>query len=119
RTFCGHAQRRYSMKRDFFSLSSVARLVLPVAFACVVLAMTINTFGAPSSTTTPAWAALALHESPASQYRNVVVVARSGGDYISVQKALNSITDNSPTNRYLVWVAPGTYTETVTMKPYV
>jgi len=47
------------------------------------------------------------------------VVARSGGDFDSVQKALNSITDNSPANRYLVWVAPGVYTETVTMKQYV
>ncbi len=100
------------MKRDFFS---VGRLVLPVVFTCVVLAIAIKTFGAPSST--PAWAAL--HESPASPYHNVIVVAKSGGDFILVQKALNSITDNSPTNRYLVWVAPGIYTETVTMKPYV
>jgi hypothetical protein len=100
------------MKRDFLS---VVRLVLPVVFTCVVLAIAIKIFGAPSST--PAWAAL--HESPASPYRNVIVVARSGGDFAAVQKALNSITDNSPTNRYLVWVAPGTYTETVTMKQYV
>src|SRR5438270_6497516 len=100
------------MKRDFLS---VARLMLPVVFACVVLAIAIKIFGASSST--PAWAAL--HESPASPYRNVLVVAKSGGDYPSVQRALNSITDNSPTNRYLVWVAPGTYTEAVTMKQYV
>jgi hypothetical protein len=100
------------MKRDFLS---VVRLVLPVVFTCVVLAIAIKVFGAPSST--PAWAAL--HDSPVSPYRNVLVVARSGGDFRAVQKALNSITDNSPTNRYLVWVAPGTYTETVTMKQYV
>src|SRR5207302_10556578 len=40
-------------------------------------------------------------------------------DFRAVQKDLDSITDNSPTSRYLVWVAPGTYTETVTMKSYV
>jgi len=49
----------------------------------------------------------------------VIVVARSGGDFTSIQKALGSISDNSPTNPYLVWVAPGIYTESVIMKPYV
>ncbi len=52
-------------------------------------------------------------------YQNVVVVAKSGGDYISIQAALDSITDASYGNRYLVWVAPGTYSERVTMKRYV
>ena len=52
-------------------------------------------------------------------YQNVIVVARGGGDFTSIQAALNSIGDNDEANRYLVWVAPGTYTGTVTMKPYV
>ena len=52
-------------------------------------------------------------------YAGVVVVARSGGDYTSVQAAINSITDATAGNPYLVWVAPGVYSETVTMKPYV
>jgi hypothetical protein len=52
-------------------------------------------------------------------YQNVVVVAQSGGDYTSVQAALDSITDAAEDNAYLVWVAPGVYIETVTMKPYV
>lgn len=55
----------------------------------------------------------------AQSYKNVVVVAQSGGDYTSVAAALNSISDNSSTNGYLVYVAPGVYTETVYMKPYV
>src|SRR5205085_5958358 len=52
-------------------------------------------------------------------YKNVVVVAQSGGDFSSVQAALTSITGNSASNRYLVKIAPGAYTETVTMKPFV
>jgi Pectinesterase len=52
-------------------------------------------------------------------YKNVVTVAQDGGDYTSIMSALNSIQDNSSTNRYLVWVGPGTYTEKVQMKSYV
>ncbi len=52
-------------------------------------------------------------------YDHVVVVAKSGGDYTTIQGALDSITDSGPASRYLVWVAPGTYSETVTMVPYV
>jgi hypothetical protein len=44
-------------------------------------------------------------------YENVIVVAKSGGDFTSVAAALNSIAAPSETNRYLVRVAPGVYTE--------
>jgi hypothetical protein len=51
--------------------------------------------------------------------KNVLMVTTSGGLFNSVTAALNSITDNSATNRYLILVGPGTFTEAVTMKPYV
>lgn len=52
-------------------------------------------------------------------YQNVVIVAKSGGDFTTIQAALDSISDATDTNRYLVWVAPGVYTERITLKPYV
>jgi hypothetical protein len=54
-----------------------------------------------------------------THYQNVVVVAQSGGNYSSVQAAIDSIADAGADNPYLVWVAPGVYSETVTMKPFV
>jgi hypothetical protein len=66
-------------------------------------------------TPTP-YALFALKTAP---YKNVIVVAQSGGQFTSITAALNSITDNSSTNRYLIYVAPGTYTETVSMKQWV
>jgi hypothetical protein len=53
------------------------------------------------------------------KYAQTVVVANSGGDFTSVQAALNSITDASNSKHYLVWVGPGTYNERVQMKPFV
>lgn len=52
-------------------------------------------------------------------YKGVVVVAKSGGDYASVQAAIDSIGDAGPENPYLVWIAPGVYEGEVTMAPYI
>jgi hypothetical protein len=62
------------------------------------------------------YAMLALDTIP---LENIVTVAKSGGDFTSIQTALDSITDATDTYRYLVYVAPGVYTETITMKSYV
>lgn len=52
---------------------------------------------------------------------NVIVVAKSNGDFTSVVAAMNSITNATSSNRYLVWVGPGAYTESnlVQVKSYV
>jgi hypothetical protein len=55
-------------------------------------------------------------------YTGVLIVAKNAptyGDYSSITGALNAISTHNADNRWLIWVAPGTYTETVTMKTYV
>ena len=54
-----------------------------------------------------------------SAYQNLLVVAKSGATFTTITAAVNSIFDASPSNRYLIYVAPGVYTEQVTMKQYV
>jgi hypothetical protein len=49
-------------------------------------------------------------------YERVVFVAKSGGDYSTIQDAVNSISDNSVSKRYCVYVFPGLYEEQVTLK---
>lgn len=58
----------------------------------------------------------------APHYTNVVVVAKSGGDFSDPIAAINSITDASGTNPYLVKIMPGVYdlgAGTLVMKEYV
>lgn len=52
---------------------------------------------------------------------NIIWVAASGGDFTTVSAALASITDNDATHRYVIKLAPGTYTESagIDMKDYV
>ena len=43
---------------------------------------------------------------------HVILVAKKGGDFSDVKAAMDSITDASEINRYLVYVGPGVYTVT-------
>lgn len=61
----------------------------------------------------------ALQAQHAAPPGNVIVVAKSNGDFSSIQSAIDSITDASPGNHYLIWVAPGWYNEAVKMKAYI
>lgn len=54
------------------------------------------------------------------KYANVVVVAKSGGDFIDLSSAMLSIADASAMNPYLIKIMPGVYeTGSIGMKPYV
>lgn len=54
------------------------------------------------------------------EYKNIVTVAPSGGDYTSVRAAVNSITDATIFNKYKVFVKNGTYDEIdIETKDYV
>ncbi|MBD3242518.1 MAG: hypothetical protein GF331_18155 [Chitinivibrionales bacterium] len=55
------------------------------------------------------------HAHPGVEYSNVIIVAKSGGDFTSVSDAVASITDASRSNQYLIWVAPGTYKDRVVL----
>lgn len=57
----------------------------------------------------------------AAAIQNVVVVNKSPGpdQFSTIQAAIDSITDASATNRYLVKVGPGIFQESIVMKPFV
>ncbi|MCP4202423.1 MAG: hypothetical protein GY769_10885 [bacterium] len=52
-------------------------------------------------------------------YADVIIVAKSGGHFTSIQAALDSIPPPPVISRSLVLVAPGVYDEQVTMRPFV
>lgn len=95
-----------------------------VAGGALALALTLGAAGALARPTTPA-ESLGGEPMQVSQQAlcdcNVIVVAKSNGDFTSVVAAMNSITNATSSNRYLVWVGAGTYTESdlVQVKEYV
>ena len=62
-----------------------------------------------------------LYSSTAKKLKNIVTVSPSNGDFTDPVAAVNSITDASINNPYLVVIGPGIYTlsTTLNMKPYV
>jgi len=50
---------------------------------------------------------------------NEIVVAKEGGQYRTINEALESITSNTLGNRWTLLVKPGIYNEQVSLKPYV
>jgi len=52
-------------------------------------------------------------------YSGVIIVAKSGGHFTSIQAALDSIPPPPAITRTLVFVAPGIYDEQVTMRAFV
>ena len=53
------------------------------------------------------------------EYQQVVTVAKSGGDFTSVQSAIDSINDASASKIYTVLIYPGIYAENVTTGDYI
>jgi pectin methylesterase-like acyl-CoA thioesterase len=118
------------MKRNQFIIPQIIVLLIAGAMASATAGRVTTGEEMPGGAETPATAfvygtkadsPLASKTAPngPTGYSNVLVVARAGGDFTTIRAALNSIIDNSSTNRYLVWVAPGTYRERVTMKEWV
>src|SRR5437899_5273006 len=77
----------------------------------------------PNTAVTRASMALFMHRlGNALQPAGVVLVAASGGDYTSIQAAIDAAAaalPPSPTHNVVVKIAPGNYNEQVTLKDYV
>ncbi|SPE49983.1 conserved exported hypothetical protein [Verrucomicrobia bacterium] len=50
---------------------------------------------------------------------NIIWVATSGRDFTSIQAAINSITNASASNPFLIKIAPGTFNEAISMQSWV
>jgi pectin methylesterase-like acyl-CoA thioesterase len=69
--------------------------------------------------THPGLSALTTDQIKAMLQPNTVIVWPGQATFTSIQAAINSITDATVDNQYQVFIGQGTYTEQVTLKPYV
>ena len=52
-------------------------------------------------------------------YQQTVTVAKSGGDYTTIQGAIDAIVDAAANKKYLILVYPGTYVESVVITDHI
>lgn len=80
--------------------------------------ISFTTLGPRQPITPVPYALFAMDTTP---LENVITVAGSGGDFWTIQAAIDHAVAQGagPGNRFLVYVAPGFYYEQVTMAPYV
>ena len=79
-----------------------------------------NTMGTPYSTTTTSNIQVNSSNKNVSDPLVIKNVSTSGyGDFNTITSALASITDASPTKKYIISIGPGKYTENITLKSYV
>jgi hypothetical protein len=95
------------MTRAFRTLLLAAALVSPVQGQLPAFKLGDGGIEFPDGTT---------QTSAAVEVGRIVTVAKSNGQFESIQAAIDSITDASRTNPYVVRIAPGEYEEQVTLR---
>jgi len=97
---------------SFGFMSTTDKADVPTANEKAALA---GSFGAPSAINK-----YMTQTDPSLDAYHIITVAPVGADFTSVRLAINSITDATEENPYMVWVYPATYYEDpFNMKPYI
>jgi len=93
---------------------AIPYLTAPATFSEILIGTTGQVLKVNATTNGYTWA------NDDGVFQQLVTVAKSGGDFTAIQAALDSITDATASNPYVVLVYPGVYSEQVTLtKSYV